>query len=108
MQKKSQLLLLLFAIWLDPRLDRRAGFTTTTNVCLNSDDSVDGAGRNHVSPVGVAKVAIKPLIIALGVVLLFDFYLLAEATLLGRINHQTWQGPWLRPCLYVAIACGRR
>ena len=37
------------------------------------------------------KWQFKPLIIALGVVLLFDFYLQAEAALIGEINKQTWQ-----------------
>ena len=35
--------------------------------------------------------AFKPLIIAFGVCLLIDFYLLAEAALLGSIHHLTWQ-----------------
>lgn len=35
--------------------------------------------------------AFKPLIVAFGVCLLIDFYLLAEAALLGSIHHLTWQ-----------------
>jgi putative PEP-CTERM system histidine kinase len=37
------------------------------------------------------KWQFKPLIIALGITLLLDFYLLAEAALLGKVNYQTWQ-----------------
>jgi len=40
---------------------------------------------------GDKKWQFKPLIIAFGICLLLDFYLLAEATLLGKVNSQTWQ-----------------
>lgn len=40
---------------------------------------------------GDQRWAFKPLIIAFGVCLLIDFYLLAEAALLGAIHQNTWQ-----------------
>jgi len=40
---------------------------------------------------GNQKWQFKPLIIAVGMCLLLDFYLLAEAALLNQINQQTWQ-----------------
>jgi putative PEP-CTERM system histidine kinase len=40
---------------------------------------------------GSQKWQFKPMIIALGICLLLDFYLLAEAALLGKVNQQTWQ-----------------
>jgi len=57
---------------------------------------------------GVYKWQFKPLVIALGVSLLLDFYLLAEAALLGNINLQTWQARGyvhvvLLPFLVVAV-----
>lgn len=57
---------------------------------------------------GSQKWQLKPLVIALGVCLLLDFYLLAEAALLNRINLQTWQSRgfvhlFMLPFLVVAI-----
>lgn len=57
---------------------------------------------------GIQKWQLKPLVIALGVCLLLDFYLLAEAALLNRINLQTWQSRgfvhlFMLPFLVVAI-----
>ncbi len=57
---------------------------------------------------GKQKWQFKPLIIAIGICLLLDFYLLAEATLLGEINQQTWQARgfvhlFMLPFLVVAV-----
>lgn len=57
---------------------------------------------------GDKKWQFKPLIIAFGICLLLDFYLLAEATLLGKVNSQTWQARGyvhfaMLPFLVVAI-----
>lgn len=54
------------------------------------------------------KWQFKPLVVALGVSLLLDFYLLAEASLLGNVNLQTWQARGyvhlvLLPFLVVAV-----
>lgn len=40
---------------------------------------------------GHHKWQFKPMVIAIGLCLLLDFYLLAEAALLNKINLQTWQ-----------------
>lgn len=57
---------------------------------------------------GNQKWQFKPLIIAFGISLLLDFYLLAEATLLSEINQQTWQARgfvhlFMLPFLVVAV-----
>ncbi len=57
---------------------------------------------------GSQKWQFKPLIIALGICLLLDFYLLAEAALLGKVNQQTWQARgfvhvMMLPFLVVAV-----
>lgn len=57
---------------------------------------------------GNQKWQFKPLIIAFGVCLLLDFYLLAEAALLGKVNQQTWQARgyvhvMMLPFLVVAV-----
>lgn len=57
---------------------------------------------------GIQKWQFKPLIIAVGGSLLFDFYLLAEAALLGEVNQQTWQARgyvhvMMLPFLVVAV-----
>lgn len=54
------------------------------------------------------KWQFKPLVVALGISLLLDFYLLAEAALLGNVNLQTWQARGyvhlvLLPFLVVAV-----
>jgi len=54
------------------------------------------------------KWQFKPLVVALGLSLLLDFYLLAEASLLGNVNLQTWQARGyvhlvLLPFLVVAV-----
>lgn len=89
--KKSQLCLMIFCIWL---LLGAAGFLSlqyqlmsalVLNIILMA--LVEAMYRQSAQQ----RWQFKPLIIALGVVLLFDFYLLAEAALLSNINHQTWQ-----------------
>lgn len=57
---------------------------------------------------GSQKWQFKPMIIALGICLLLDFYLLAEAALLGKVNQQTWQARgfvhvMMLPFLVVAV-----
>lgn len=57
---------------------------------------------------GGQKWQFKPLIIAVGICLLLDFYLLAEAALLSTINQQTWQARgfvhlFMLPFLVVAV-----
>ena len=57
---------------------------------------------------GAQKWQFKPLIIAIGICLLLDFYLLAEAALLSKINQQTWQARgfihlFMLPFLVVAV-----
>lgn len=57
---------------------------------------------------GGQKWQFKPLIIAVGICLLLDFYLLAEAALLSKINQQTWQARgfvnlFMLPFLVVAV-----
>ncbi len=57
---------------------------------------------------GNQKWQFKPLIIATGICLLLDFYLLAEAALLNKINLQTWQARgfvhlFMLPFLIVAV-----
>lgn len=57
---------------------------------------------------GIQKWQFKPLVIAVGGSLLFDFYLLAEAALLGEVNQQTWQARgyvhvMMLPFLVVAV-----
>lgn len=57
---------------------------------------------------GIQKWQFKPLVIAVTGSVLFDFYLLAEAALLGEVNRQTWQARgyvhvMMLPFLVVAI-----
>ncbi|MDZ7870105.1 MAG: XrtA/PEP-CTERM system histidine kinase PrsK [Rheinheimera sp.] len=57
---------------------------------------------------GTQKWQFKPLVIAIGICLLLDFYLLAEAALLSKINQQTWQARgfihlFMLPFLVVAV-----
>ena len=57
---------------------------------------------------GNQKWQFKPLIIATGICLLLDFYLLAEAALLNKINLQTWQARgfvhlFMLPFLIIAV-----
>lgn len=57
---------------------------------------------------GIQKWQFKPLVIAVTGSVLFDFYLLAEAALLGEVNRQTWQARgyvhvMMLPFLIVAI-----
>lgn len=54
------------------------------------------------------KWQFKPMVIAIGLCLLLDFYLLAEAALLNKINLQTWQARgfvhlFMLPLLIIAV-----
>jgi putative PEP-CTERM system histidine kinase len=89
--KKSQLSILLFTVWLLLgasgllSLQYQLMSALLLNVVLMA--LIEAIYRQSASQ----RWQFKPLIFALGAVLLFDFYLLAEATLLGKINQQTWQ-----------------
>ncbi|MBU2277767.1 MAG: PEP-CTERM system histidine kinase PrsK, partial [Gammaproteobacteria bacterium] len=89
--KKSKLIVLLFSFWL---VLGSSGLITTQLQLISAllltiilMALVEAIYRQSE----LQKWQFKPLIIALGIVLLFDFYLQAEAALLGKINHQTWQ-----------------
>jgi len=108
MQKKSQLLLLLFAIWLILGSIGVLALQLQLMSALILTIVLMALVETMYRQSALQKWQFKPLIIALGVVLLFDFYLLAEATLLGRINHQTWQARgyvhvFMLPFLVVAV-----
>lgn len=90
-QRKSQLILLLFVMWLVlgalGMLPLQYQFLVALLLTIVLLAMVEAIYRQA----GAQRWQFKPLIIAVGIVLLFDFYLLAEASLLNSINHQTWQ-----------------
>lgn len=76
---------LLFGGWLYTELGARLmGTLLLTVVMLALIEAIYRQAGNQ-------KWQFKPMIIALGICLLLDFYLLAEAALLGKVNQQTWQ-----------------
>ncbi|WP_306519045.1 XrtA/PEP-CTERM system histidine kinase PrsK [Rheinheimera sp.] len=107
-QPKLRLVLIVFVLWLaagltaDIKIQIQLLAALVLTVILLA--MVEAIYRQS----GIQKWQFKPLVIAVGGSLLFDFYLLAEAALLGEVNRQTWQARgyvhvMMLPFLVVAV-----
>ncbi|WP_333797306.1 XrtA/PEP-CTERM system histidine kinase PrsK [Rheinheimera sp.] len=88
-QPKLRLVLMAFVVWLG------AGLVVSTQMQLLAALILTIILLAMVEAIyrqaGIQKWQFKPLVIAVAGSVLFDFYLLAEAALLGEVNRQTWQ-----------------
>ncbi|MCT6699055.1 XrtA/PEP-CTERM system histidine kinase PrsK [Rheinheimera sp. 4Y26] len=105
-QPKLRLVLATFVIWLV------AGLFVSTQMQLLAALILTVVLLAMVEAIyrqaGIQKWQFKPLVIAVAGSVLFDFYLLAEAALLGEVNRQTWQARgyvhvMMLPFLVVAV-----
>lgn len=105
-QPKLRLVLSVFVLWLV------IGLTVSTKMQLLAALVLTVVLLALVEAIyrqaGIQKWQFKPLVIAVAGSVLFDFYLLAEAALLGEVNRQTWQARgyvhvMMLPFLVVAV-----
>ena len=90
-QPKNQLILALFFVWLVSGMTILSGLNIRLIAALLLTVTLLSLVETIYRQSAALKWQFKPLVIAFGVCLLLDFYLLAEASLLGTINQQTWQ-----------------
>lgn len=90
-QRKNQLVIAAFGLWLLTGSLLLTALSVRLLAALLLTIVILALVEALYRQAGVYKWQFKPLVIALGVSLLLDFYLLAEAALLGNINLQTWQ-----------------
>ena len=107
-QPKLRLVLMAFFIWLLSALVVKIETQIQLLVALVLTVVLLAMVEAIYRQSGIQKWQFKPLVIAVGGSLLFDFYLLAEAALLGEVNHQTWQARgyvhvMMLPFLVVAV-----